>query len=355
MINEEFFQAVKMLETEKGIPAEYLYDKIKTAIIVAIRHDYNGKDIVFCDINPDRNELKVYVRKNVVDEIEDEDTDLTVDAAKQYKRDAVVGDFVDIPLETHDLGRIAAQTAKHVIRQGIREAERGSIMQEFRSKQQEIVTARIERIDPITGNASLAMDNFQATLVKNEQVPGEELHEGDLIKVYIVEVRDSDRGPRVMISRTHPGMIRRLFENEVPEIYDGTVEIKSVAREAGMRSKIAVCSRDENVDPIGSCIGPHGSRVNAVVEALGGEKIDVVKYDEDPATYVASALAPATVLGVDVEEGENGAVCHVTVPDGQLSLAIGNKGQNARLAAKLTGCKIDISPESGFYEGPSAE
>lgn len=355
MINEEFFQAVKMLETEKGIPAEYLYDKIKTAIIVAIRHDYNGKDIVFCDINPDRNELKVYVRKNVVDEIEDEDTDLTVDAAKQYKRDAVVGDFVDIPLETHDLGRIAAQTAKHVIRQGIREAERGSIMQEFRSKQQEIVTARIERIDPITGNASLAMDNFQATLVKNEQVPGEELHEGDLIKVYIVEVRDSDRGPRVMISRTHPGMIRRLFENEVPEIYDGTVEIKSVAREAGMRSKIAVCSRDENVDPIGSCIGPHGSRVNAVVEALGGEKIDVVKYDEDPATYVASALAPATVLGVDVEEGENGTVCHVTVPDGQLSLAIGNKGQNARLAAKLTGCKIDISPESGFYEGPSAE
>lgn len=355
MINEEFFQAVKMLETEKGIPAEYLYDKIKTAIIVAIRHDYNGKDIVFCDINPDQNELKVYVRKNVVAEIEDEDTDLTVDAAKQYKRDAVVGDFVDIPLETHDLGRIAAQTAKHVIRQGIREAERGSIMQEFRSKQQEIVTARIERIDPITGNASLAMDNFQATLVKNEQVPGEELHEGDLIKVYIVEVRDSDRGPRVMISRTHPGMIRRLFENEVPEIYDGTVEIKSVAREAGMRSKIAVCSRDENVDPIGSCIGPHGSRVNAVVEALGGEKIDVVKYDEDPATYVASALAPATVLGVDVEEGENGTVCHVTVPDGQLSLAIGNKGQNARLAAKLTGCKIDISPESGFYEGPSAE
>lgn len=355
MINEEFFQAVKMLEAEKGIPAEYLYDKIKTAIIVAIRHDYNGKDIVFCDINPDQNELKVYVRKNVVAEIEDEDTDLTVDAAKQYKRDAVVGDFVDIPLETHDLGRIAAQTAKHVIRQGIREAERGSIMQEFRSKQQEIVTARIERIDPITGNASLAMDNFQATLVKNEQVPGEELHEGDLIKVYIVEVRDSDRGPRVMISRTHPGMIRRLFENEVPEIYDGTVEIKSVAREAGMRSKIAVCSRDENVDPIGSCIGPHGSRVNAVVEALGGEKIDVVKYDEDPATYVASALAPATVLGVDVEEGENGTVCHVTVPDGQLSLAIGNKGQNARLAAKLTGCKIDISPESGFYEGPSAE
>ncbi|MFR8010435.1 MAG: transcription termination factor NusA [Clostridia bacterium] len=355
MINEEFFQAVKMLETEKGIPAEYLYDKIKTAIIVAIRHDYNGKDIVFCDINPDQNELKVYVRKNVVAEIEDEDTDLTVDAAKQYKRDAVVGDFVDIPLETHDLGRIAAQTAKHVIRQGIREAERGSIMQEFRSKQQEIVTARIERIDPITGNASLAMDNFQATLVKNEQVPGEELHEGDLIKVYIVEVRDSDRGPRVMISRTHPGMIRRLFENEVPEIYDGTVEIKSVAREAGMRSKIAVCSRDENVDPIGSCIGPHGSRVNAVVEALGGEKIDVVKYDEDPATYVASALAPATVLGVDVEEGESGTVCHVTVPDGQLSLAIGNKGQNARLAAKLTGCKIDISPESGFYEGPSAE
>lgn len=355
MINEEFFQAVKMLETEKGIPAEYLYDKIKTAIIVAIRHDYNGKDIVFCDINPDRNELKVYVRKNVVAEIEDPDTDLTVDAAKQYKRDAVVGDFVDIPLETHDFGRIAAQTAKHVIRQGIREAERGSIMQEFRSKQQEIVTARIERIDPVTGNASLAMDNFQATLVKNEQVPGEELYEGDLIKVYIVEVRDSDRGPRVMISRTHPGMIRRLFENEVPEIYDGTVEIKSVAREAGMRSKIAVCSRDENVDPIGSCIGPHGSRVNAVVEALGGEKIDVVKYDEDPATYVASALAPATVLGVDVEEGENGAVCHVTVPDGQLSLAIGNKGQNARLAAKLTGCKIDISPESGFYEGPSAE
>ena len=353
MVNEEFFQAVKMLESEKGIPADYLYEKIRTAIVVAIRHDYNGKDIVFCDIDPEKNELKVYVRKNVVDEIEDADTDITVDAAKQYNKDAVAGDFVDIPLETHDLGRIAAQTAKHVIRQGIREAERGSIMQEFRSKQQEIVTARVDRIDPVTGNASLEMDNFQATLIKNEQVPGEELHEGQLIKVYIVEVRDSERGPRVMISRTHPGMIRRLFENEVLEIYDGTVEIKSVAREAGMRSKIAVSSRDENVDPIGSCIGPHGSRVGAVVDALGGEKIDVVKYDEDPAVFVASALAPATVLGVDVEEGENGTVCHVTVPDGQLSLAIGNKGQNARLAAKLTGCKIDISPESGFYEGPS--
>ncbi len=353
MVNEEFFQAVKLLESEKGIPADYLYEKIRTAIVVAIRHDYNGKDIVFCDIDPAHNELKVYVRKNVVEEIEDADTDLTVDAAKQYDKNAVVGGFVDIPLETHDLGRIAAQTAKHVIRQGIREAERGSIMQEFRSKQQEIVTARVDRIDPVTGNASLEMDNFQATLIKNEQVPGEELSEGQLIKVYIVEVRDSDRGPRVMISRTHPGMIRRLFENEVPEIYDGTVEIKSVAREAGMRSKIAVSSRDENVDPIGSCIGPHGSRVNAVVDALGGEKIDVVKYDENPAVFVASALAPATVLDVDVEEGENGTVCHVTVPDGQLSLAIGNKGQNARLAAKLTGCKIDISPESGFYEGPA--
>ena len=355
MINEEFFQAVKMLESEKGIPTDYLYEKIKTAIVVAIRHDYNGKDVVFCDIDPDAYELKVYVRKNVVEEIEDEDTDITVDAAKQYKKEAIAGDVVDIPLETHDLGRIAAQTAKHVIRQGIREAERGTIMQEFRSKQQELVTARIDRIDPVTGNASLEMDHFQATLIKNEQVPGEDLHEGELIKVYIVEVRDSDRGPRVMISRTHPGMIRRLFENEVPEIYDGTVEIKSVAREAGMRSKIAVYSRDENVDPIGSCIGPHGSRVNAVVEALGGEKIDVVKYDEDPAVFVASALAPATVLGVDVEENEGGTVCHVSVPDAQLSLAIGNKGQNARLAAKLTGCKIDISPESGFYQGPREE
>lgn len=349
-MSKEFFEAVKMLEAEKGIPADYLYDKISAAIIVAAKHDYNGKDIVHCDIDEEKQKIKVYVRKNVVEEIEDPDTDLTLEEAQAIRKSAKVGKTIDIPLKTKDFGRIVAQTAKHVIRQGIREAERGQMIQEFKSKNQEIVSAKVERIDTITGNATLEIGKNQTILPKTEQVPGEKIKEGDTIKVFIVDVKEGGKGPKIMISRTHPGFVRRLFEQEVPEIYDGTIEIKSVSREAGSRTKIAVFTKDEDVDPVGACIGPRGQRVSNIVEVLGGEKIDIVKYSEDPAEFVAAALAPSDVCSIEILDPE-AKTCRATVPDDQLSLAIGNKGQNVRLAVRLTGWNIDIKPESGFFEG----
>ena len=248
-------------------------------------------------------------------------------------------------LEPKQFGRIAAQTVKHVIRQGIREAERGQVMQEFQSRQQEITTAKVTRVDPVSGNATLEIGRAEAVLPKGEQVPGETIAEGDLIKVYIVDVRESEKGgPKAIISRTHPGLVKRLFETEVPEIYDGTVEIKAVSREAGSRTKLAVWSADPDVDPIGACVGPRGQRVNNIVEELKGEKVDIIKWSEEPAEYIAAALSPADVVSVAVRE--EGKACRVVVPDDQLSLAIGKEGQNARLAAKLTGWKIDIKPAS---------
>lgn len=349
-MSKEFFEAVKMLEAEKGIPAQYLFEKISAAIIVAAKHDYNGKDIVHCDIDEEKQKIKVYVRKNVVEEIEDPDTDLTLEQAQAIRKSAKVGKTIDIPLKTKDFGRIVAQTAKHVIRQGIREAERGQMIQEFKSKNQEIVSAKVERIDPLTGNATLEIGKNQTVLPKTEQVPGEKLTEGDTIKVFIVDVKEGGKGPKILISRTHPGFVRRLFEQEVPEIYDGTIEIKSVSREAGSRTKIAVFTKDEDVDPVGACIGPRGQRVSNIVEVLGGEKIDIVKYSDDPAEFIAASLAPSDVCSVEIIDAD-AKTCKVTVPDGQLSLAIGNKGQNVRLAVRLTDWNIDIKPESGFFEG----
>lgn len=349
-MSKEFFEAVKMLEAEKGIPAQYLFEKISAAIIVAAKHDYNGKDIVHCDIDEEKQKIKVYVRKNVVEEIEDPDTDLTLEQAQAIRKSAKVGKTIDIPLKTKDFGRIVAQTAKHVIRQGIREAERGQMIQEFKSKNQEIVSAKVERIDPLTGNATLEIGKNQTVLPKTEQVPGENLTEGDTIKVFIVDVKEGGKGPKILISRTHPGFVRRLFEQEVPEIYDGTIEIKSVSREAGSRTKIAVFTKDEDVDPVGACIGPRGQRVSNIVEVLGGEKIDIVKYSDDPAEFIAASLAPSDVCSVEIIDAD-AKTCKVTVPDDQLSLAIGNKGQNVRLAVRLTDWNIDIKPESGFFEG----
>lgn len=349
-MSKEFFEAVKMLEAEKGIPAQYIYEKISAAIIVATKRDYNGKDIVHCDIDEEKQKIKVYVTKNVVEEIEDPDTDITLEQAQEIRKSAKVGKTIEIPIKTKDLGRIVAQKAKHVIRQGLREAERGQMFEEFKSKNQELITAKIERIDPLTGNATLEIGKNQTILPKSEQVPGEELVEGANIKVFIVDVKETGKGPKVMISRTHPGLVRRLFEQEVPEIYDGTIEIKSVSREAGSRTKIAVFSKDSDVDPVGACIGPRGQRVSNIVEVLGGEKIDIVKYSENPVEFVSAALAPSEVCSVEVID-EEAKTCKATVPDNQLSLAIGNKGQNVRLAVKLTGWNIDIKPESGFFEG----
>ena len=349
-MNKEFFEAVALMEKEKGIQADYLYEKISEAIFKAVRKDYNNKDVVACDIDPEAQTMRVYVHLNIVEELEDWDTDILVEDALEYRADAKAGETLEIDLDTMKFGRIAAQTAKHVIRQGIKDAERGQVIRDFQSKTQDLVTAKVSRIDPISGNVTLEIGKGTAVLPKGEQVPDETFTEGELIKVYISEVKDTERGPRVMISRTHKGLVKRLFEQEVPEIYDGVVTIHSISREAGIRTKMAVSSSDENVDPIGACIGQRGARVNNIVEVLGGEKIDIVKYSDDPAEFVAAALAPANVLSVEIVDADAKA-CQATVPDHQLSLAIGNKGLNAKLAAKLTGWKIDIKPESGFYEG----
>ena len=349
-MNKEFFEAVALMEKEKGIQADYLYEKISEAITKAARKDYNNKDVVMCTINPEKYEIRVFLSLNVVEEVEDEDTDILLEDAKEYRADAMVGETIKIDLDTMQFGRIAAQTAKHVIRQGIKDAERGQVIKEFQSKTKDLVTAKVGRIDPVTGNVTLEIGKGTAVLPRGEQVPGESFTEGQLIKVYISDVKETTRGPSIMISRTHSGLVRRLFEQEVPEIYDGIVSIHSVSREAGVRTKMAVSSTDENVDPIGSCIGPRGARVNSIVEVLGGEKIDIVKYSDEPTEFIAAALAPANVLKVEIVDLEAKS-CQVTVPDHQLSLAIGNKGLNAKLAAKLTGWKIDIKPESGFYEG----
>lgn len=349
-MNKEFFEAVALMEKEKGIQADYLYDKISEAIIKAVRKDYNNKDVVACEINAEEKTMRVYLHLNIVDEITDWDTDILLIDAQEYKADAKVGEVLEIDLDTMKFGRIAAQTAKHVIRQGIKDAERGQVIRDFQSKMQDLVTAKVSRIDPINGNVTLEIGKGSAVLPKAEQVPGETFVEGELTKVYISSVKETEKGPRIMISRTHSGLVKRLFEQEVPEIYDGIVSIHSVSREAGVRTKMAVSSTDENVDPIGACIGQRGARVNNIVETLGGEKIDIVKYSENPAEFIAASLAPANVIEVEIIDEEKKS-CQVTVPDHQLSLAIGNKGLNAKLAAKLTGWKIDIKPESGFYEG----
>ena len=348
-MNAEFFAAVEDIEKEKGIPRGYMYEKIQQAMLAAFRKDnpeYGENVEVILDENKKRIEL--VINKTVVNEVEDPTAEIDVDSAHQLSKRYSVGDTVAIPVETKKFGRIAAQAAKQVIIQGIREAERGMIYDEFTSKEHEILTGVVSRIDPRTGAASIKISSnseyTDALLAPGEQIRGEELHEGDRLKVYVVEVRRSTRGPQVMISRTHPGLVKRLFELEVPEIFDGTVEIKSIAREAGSRTKMAVWCSDPAIDAIGACVGPRGGRVNSIVEELGGEKIDIIKYSEQPEEYIAAALAPAEVVSVTLLDDARS--CRVVVPDDQLSLAIGKEGQNARLAAKLTGYKIDIKPVS---------
>ena len=349
-MNAEFFEALAMLEKERGLPADYLLEKIKNAIVIAVKKDYEVEDEnVSVVIEPDQGKFSVSLLKTVVEEVEDPATEISLEEAQQKKKSCKAGDEYAIPLKTKDFGRIAAQTAKHVIRQGLKEAERSQMYAEMQSKAHEIISAVVTNIEPVKGIVTLELGKGGvATLPRNEQVAGEELREGQHVKVYVVDVMETERGPRMMISRTHPGLVKRMFEMEVPEIFDGTVEIKAISREAGARTKMAVWSKDENVDPVGACIGPRGQRVANIVEELGGEKIDIVRWSEDPAQFISAALSPATVVGVELLEGDTKS-CRVTVPDHQLSLAIGNKGQNARLCARLTGYNIDIRPESGYY------
>ena len=444
-MNAEFFDAVADIEKEKGIPREYMYEKIRQAMLTAFRKDTpDCEDNVEVILDETKKKIEMVVKKTVVARVIDPYVEISEEAAHRISKRAKIGDVVSVPVETKQFGRIAAQAAKQVIIQGIREAERGMIYEEFNSKEHEILTGVVNKIDPRTGCAFLKVkktvvarvidpyveiseeaahriskrakigdvvsvpvetkqfgriaaqaakqviiqgireaergmiyeefnskeheiltgvvnkidprtgcaflkissnsDYTEAMLAPAECIRGEVLHEGDRIKVYVVEVRNSTRGPQVLISRTHPGLVKRLFELEVPEIFDGTVEIKSIAREAGSRTKMAVWAEDPVIDPIGACVGPKGGRVASVVNELGGEKIDIVKYSEVPEEFIAAALAPSEVLEVTLlDEGKS---CRVIVPDNQLSLAIGKEGQNARLAAKLTGYKIDIKPES---------
>jgi N utilization substance protein A len=348
MNNKELFEALALLEKEKGISMEAMIAQISKAIVIACKNNFGGNEDVDIEMNPEKNSFNVKLNKTVVEDVFDPDYEISLEDAQKIKKRIEIGDKVGIPLNPKNLGRIAVQTARSVIRQGIRDGEKGQMLAEFQSRQQELVTATVERIDPVSGAATIRIGKAETVLPKSEQVGEESIKEGDLVKVYIVDVKNTDRGPRAIISRTHPDFVKRLFETEVPEIFDGVVEIKSVSREAGSRTKMAVHSNDPTVDAVGSCIGAKGARVNSIVEELGGEKIDIVEWSEDPAKFVAAALSPATVCDVTVTEPESKA-CKVTVPDNQLSLAIGNKGQNARLAAKLTGWKIDIRPESGFF------
>ena len=353
-MNAEFFSAVEDIEKEKGIPREYMYEKIQQAMLAAFRKDnpdYGENVEVICDEAKKRIELVVHM--TVVQQVEDPTCEIDVESAKKYSRRAVPGEDIAIPVETKKFGRIAAQAAKQVIIQGIREAERGMVFENFSSKEHEILTGTVLRIEPATGDMMIRIgngnDKTDALLAASEQVHGEVFKEGDTIRVYVVEVRRGSRGPQVLVSRTHPGLVKRLFELNVPEIENGLVEIKSVAREAGSRTKIAVHATEAGIDPVGACVGPRGGRVGAVVEELRGEKMDIVVWSEDPVEFVASALSPASVVSVTLVPGMVKA-CRVIVPDDQLSLAIGKEGQNARLAARLTGYKIDIKPASQAEE-----
>ena len=349
-IGAEIFASLRELEKIKGIPVEYMVERLKQALTNAYRKDReDNRDIPAENVVVDLSEkgLSMYLVKEVVEEVEDTAVQIHVDAAQKLQPNVQIGESLQIPVDIQKFGRIAAQTAKQVVIQGIREAERGAIYESYSSKSQELLTGTVLRLDP-SGDVFVRIgqgnEQHDAVLRASEQIPGESYEPGDLIRVYVLEVHRADRGPLVRVSRTHPNVVRRLFELETPEIADGQVEIRNIAREAGSRSKIAVRAAMEDVDPVGACVGPRGGRVGAVVDELCGEKIDIVVYSEDPCEYVKAALSPADVVSVTLVPGQK--ACRVVVPDDQLSLAIGKEGQNARLAARLTGYKIDIKPAS---------
>ena len=344
------FVALQDLEKTKGIPVEYMLERMKQGLANAYRKDReNNMDVPAENVVVDLSEtgLSVIAVKTAVEEVEDPTLEIHIDAAKNYNPDVRVGEAVSMPVDVEKFSRIAAQTFKQVLIQGIREAERGMVYESYSNKAQELLTATVLRIDP-TGNIFVRVgqgnDASDAVLRASEQIPGETYTEGQMLRVYVLEVRQANRGPLVHVSRTHPNLVRRLFELETPEIAEGQVEIRNIAREAGSRTKMAVRAAMEGIDPVGACVGPRGGRVGAVVEELGGEKIDIVVWSEDPCEYVKAALSPADVISVTAVSGQK--ACRVVVPDDQLSLAIGKEGQNARLAARLTGYKIDIKPAS---------
>ena len=346
-MNLEFINALDEIEKDKGISKDVLIEAIESALLSAYKKDFGSKENVRIDIVEDQGEVKVYSQREIVEEVENSKYEISLEKAREIDPSYDVGDIVEDEITPANFGRIAAQTAKQVVMQRIREAERDVIYDHYKKKEGELITGTIQRFH--YDNILIDMGKTEALLPPPEQIPGEVYEKGKRIKLYIVEVSSTTKGPRILVSRTHPNLLKRLFELEVPEIYDGTVEIRAVAREAGRRSKMAVTSRDENVDPVGSCVGPKGMRVQAVVDQLNGEKIDIIEWNEDPGELISNALNPAEVISVDTDENEK--VAEVVVPDFQLSLAIGKEGQNARLAAKLTGWKVDIKKESEVNNG----
>ena len=341
-MNKEFFAALQLLEKEKGIPQEYMMEKIEAALVSAFKKEYGSNTNVRVNIDPVKEDVRVYQQKEVVEVVEDPSVQISLEDAKAISKRNTLGKIVEFEVKTKNFRRLSAGAAKSVIIQGIREGEHKAMQEAYESKREEIITATVDKVDYETGAIVLNTGTGRAVLPKTEQIPGEFFEVGDKIKVFIQEVNKELRGPLVTLSRVHPGFVRRMFELEIPEIADGVVVIKGVSREAGSRTKISVYSRDESVDAVGACIGAHGMRIDAILDELCGEKIDIVKYSEVPEEYVTEALSPATVLGVEMD-GER--FCRVTVAPEQLSLAIGAKGQNVRLAAKLTGIKIDINAE----------
>lgn len=342
----ELLDALIALEKQKGISRDVLIEAIEAALVTAYKRNFNQAQNVRVDLNMDKGTMLVFSRKDVVEEVLDERLHISLEAAKIINPAFELGDIVEQEVTPRNFGRIAAQTAKQVVTQRVREAERGMIYEEYVDREEDIVNGIVERLD--ARNIYVGLGKVEAVLPVNEQILTETYHPHERIKVFITKVERSTRGPQVFVSRTHPGLLRRLFEMEVPEIYDGIVEIKSIAREAGDRSKISVVAHNQDVDPVGSCVGAKGSRVQTIVNELNGEKIDIVEWSEDPAIFVANALSPSKVL--DVQVNEEGKSTTVVVPDYQLSLAIGKRGQNARLAAKLTGWKIDIKSETDARE-----
>ena len=341
-MNSEFMSALADLEKERGISKEILISAIESALIVAYKKNYNTNGNVRAEINTDTGEIKIFASKTVFEEVNDPTSEVSLEKAKRINPLYQEGDVLEVEADAKGFGRIAAQTAKQVVRQRIREAERGIIYEEYVEKEAEILTAIVQRVEK--GNVFVELGRTDGILTAGETIPGEVYENSDRIKVYVLEVRKDNKGPQVVVSRTHPGLVKRLFELEVPEIASGVVQIKAIAREAGFRTKVSVFSTDPQVDAVGSCVGQRGCRVTRIVEELHNEKIDIIEWDSDIAVYIAKALSPAKVLMVYINEEEKAA--RVIVPDSQLSLAIGKEGQNARLAAKLTGWKIDIKSSS---------
>ena len=345
-MNTDFLEALKDLEKEKGITVDVLLEAIEAALLSAYKRNFGSLQNARVHIDRETGDFKVFTQQIVKELVEDQRQEITLEEAWKIDVKYELGDIVETEVTPRNFGRIAAQTAKQVVVQRIREAERNIIFEEFANREGDIVTGVVQRIEQ--KNVYIELGKTEAILAPSEQMPGEDYRQGSRIKVYIIEVRKTTKGPQILVSRTHPGLLKRLFEMEVPELLEGVIELKGVAREAGARSKIAVYSKDDNVDPVGACVGPKGMRVQSIVSELNGEKIDIIKWNTDPSKFVASSLSPAKVVAVEIWEEEK--VARVIVPDYQLSLAIGKEGQNARLAAKLTGWKIDIKSESQMRE-----